>query len=438
MRPLATNQHRIEAALRPTVAEAGAKKDLRRVAYFAAPDRIYARCRGERAGAAAHLDKHPGLVVRGDKVDFAQTVAYIARDDAQSLALKVIAGSFLRSRTGQLCGADFARYAAGFHGGIARGGDMGKQAREESVEDAGERSPWADAGLADQDFAPGLYVVATPLGNAADVTLRALWVLRRVDCVAAEDTRSTAPLLARFGLHRPLVALHRHNEHASCVPLLERLARGERVALVSDAGTPAICDPGAVLVRSALDAGVRVMPIPGPSSLTAALSVAGLHAGNIRFIGFPSQRASERKRQWLAIAASADATALFEAPHRIAATAAELAEALAPARRVVVARELTKKFETVAATSAAELPAVIARMPTRGEYVVLIDAAPAPHSDEVESAQIDPVTARWLAALAAQMPAARAAAIAVKACGLPRAVLYRALLEGGARQSPQD
>ena len=315
---------------------------------------------------------------------------------------------------------------------------MGKQAREESGEDAGERSPWADAGLADQDFVPGLYVVATPLGNAADVTLRALWVLRRVDCIAAEDTRSTAPLLARFGLRQPLVALHRHNEHASCAPLLERLARGERVALVSDAGTPAICDPGAVLVRSAMDAGVRVMPIPGPSSLTAALSVAGLRAGNIRFIGFPSQRASERKRQWLEIAAAADATVLFEAPHRIVATASELAAVLASSRRVVVARELTKKFETVVATSAADLPAVIEGMPTRGEYVVLIDAAPDPQSEETESALVDPVTARWLAALATQMPAARAAAIAVKACGLPRAILYRALLAGGAQPPPVD
>ncbi len=274
--------------------------------------------------------------------------------------------------------------------------------------------------------------MATPLGNAADVTLRALWVLRLADCVAVEDTRTTAPLLARFGIAQRLVALHRHNESERAGAILERLARGERVALVSDAGTPAISDPGALLVRAARAAGVRIIPVPGASSLTAALSVAGVRAGDIRFVGFAPTRTQARQRHWGAIAAADCAVVVFEAPHRMAATAAELAEALEPERPILVARELTKKFETVIATTAAQLPALIGESAPRGEYVLVIDAMPAAAradagDDAREAEQIDPVTLRWLMALAQEMPAPRAAAVASKASGLPRALLYRAL-----------
>jgi 16S rRNA (cytidine1402-2'-O)-methyltransferase len=290
------------------------------------------------------------------------------------------------------------------------------------------RSLWSDAGIAQQEFPPGLYVVATPLGNAADVTLRALWVLRLVDCIAAEDTRTTGPLLARFGIANRLLALHQHNESELAGPILERLARGQRVALVSDAGTPAISDPGAVLVRAALAAGVRVIPVPGASSMTAALSVAGVRAGDIRFVGFAPGRAQARGRQWSALAAAPGAAVIFEAPHRIAATARELSAVLDPGRRIVIARELTKKFESLIETTAAELPAVIGRTPPRGEYVLVVDAAPEPlGAAQPESVEIDAATARWLAVLAAELPAGRAAAIAAKASGLPRAVLYQAL-----------
>jgi 16S rRNA (cytidine1402-2'-O)-methyltransferase len=293
--------------------------------------------------------------------------------------------------------------------------------------------PWREAGIAEQEFAPGLYVVATPLGNAADVTLRALWVLRMADCIAVEDTRTTAPLLARFGIVKRLVALHQHNEAERTGPLLERLARGERVALVSDAGTPAISDPGALLVRAAHAAGVRVIPVPGASSLTAALSVAGVRAGDIRFVGFAPSRTQARRRHWSAIAAAEAAVVVFEAPHRMTATARELAEALEPQRRIVVARELTKKFESIVVTTAAALPAVIAAAPPRGEYVLVIDAVPGRAESAtgdpaaLDAVEIDAVSLRWLLALSAEMPAARAAAIASKASGLPRAVLYRAL-----------
>ncbi|SPE25628.1 putative methyltransferase [Burkholderiales bacterium] len=288
------------------------------------------------------------------------------------------------------------------------------------------QSLWSDVGIAEQEFPPGLYVVATPLGNAADVTLRALWVLRLADCVAAEDTRTTAPLLARYGIAARLVALHQHNEAQASAPILERLARGERVALVSDAGTPAISDPGALLVRAALAAGVRVIPVPGASALTAALSVAGVRAGHIRFVGFAPTRAAARRRHWSSLAADEGATVIFEAPHRMAATARELAAVLNPGRRVIVMRELTKRFESVVPTTAALLPVVIERSPPRGEYVLVVDAL-SEAAEPSPAVEIDAATARWLTVLGEELPAARAAAIAAKASGLPRALLYRAL-----------
>jgi 16S rRNA (cytidine1402-2'-O)-methyltransferase len=290
------------------------------------------------------------------------------------------------------------------------------------------RDPWADSGVAQQDFPAGLYVVATPLGNAADVSLRALWVLSGADAIAAEDTRTTAPLLARYGIESQgrLLALHKHNEARAGEALLQRLARGERIALVSDAGTPAISDPGALLVREVLAAGIKVIAVPGPSSMAAALSVAGITGSPIAFAGFAPAKAQARRRHWEAIGASAGATVVFEAPHRIEATARELAEVLDPRRRVVVARELTKKFESVRATTAAELAACIAAEPQRGEYALVIDAAPAaPEADVTEA--VDATTLRWLQELARELPASRAAAVAARASGLPREVLYRRL-----------
>ena len=155
---------------------------------------------------------------------------------------------------------------------------------------------WTASGLDQQQLPRALYVVATPIGNAADVTLRALWVLRNADCIAAEDTRVTAPLLKRYGISTRLVALHRHNERGATGKILARLSQGERIALVSDAGTPGISDPGAVLVRAALSAGQRVIPIPGASGLTAALSAAGLHATSVCLLGFLPSRVQARRR----------------------------------------------------------------------------------------------------------------------------------------------
>jgi 16S rRNA (cytidine1402-2'-O)-methyltransferase len=264
--------------------------------------------------------------------------------------------------------------------------------------------------------------VATPIGNAADITLRALWVLAHCDLIAAEDTRNTAPLLVRFGIATPLVAVHEHNERASVERIVARLAAGSRIALVTDAGTPAIADPGARLVWAVLDAGHRVVPVPGASSAAAALSVAGLLVSEFRFLGFLPLGAEQRRRVVAEAIIGAEPFVLFEAPHRVRDLLALLAAMLEPARRVVLARELTKRFESLQVLRAEELAAVEAE--ERGEYVVVVDARAEPAED-----RIDAVTQRWLTALAAELPASRVAAIAAKASGVSRAVLYGATLK---------
>ncbi len=275
--------------------------------------------------------------------------------------------------------------------------------------------------VAAQDFPPGsLYVVGMPIGNAADITLRAIWVLSRVDLIAAEDTRVTRPFLTRYGIDTPLLAAHQHNERAMAQQVVERLTRGERIALVTDAGTPGLSDPGALMVRIVLDSGVRVVPVPGPSSAIAALSVAGLATSPFVFVGFVPTGTQQRNRILRTLAAEERAFVLFEAPHRITDLLAQLTTVLEPGRRVVLAREVSKKFETVSAHAASELSSL--RIEERGEYVVLVDAPPAPISGD--AADIDPVVAHWLTVLLEEMPPARAAAIAAKASGQPKQALY--------------
>jgi len=284
------------------------------------------------------------------------------------------------------------------------------------------------AGLAGQELPAGsLYVVGLPIGNAADITLRALWVLARVDAVAAEDTRVTAPLMARFGITTPLVAAHQHNERRVATALLERLQAGQRIALVTDAGTPGVSDPGARIVRAALDARVRVIPVPGPSSTVAAISAAGLAAGHFRQFGFLPTATRERERQLGEVAAERAASVLFEAPHRIRALLDALAARLAPERRVVIARELTKKFESISVHRVAELAGLAVE--ERGEFVVIVDATDLPRIDALDAA-----ARRWLDALLDELPPARAAAVVSQMTGVPRATVYQAALE--ARGAP--
>lgn len=284
------------------------------------------------------------------------------------------------------------------------------------------------AGLAEQDLpARALYVVALPIGNAADITLRALWVLAHVDAIASEDTRVTAPLLARYGIRTPLLAAHQHNERAVAGAIVARLQAGERIAVVTDAGTPGVSDPGALLARAAQDAGLRVVPVPGASSAIAAVSAAGLGGTHFRFVGFLPTGARERAALLREAAASAEATVLFEAPHRIRELLAQLAGLLAPQRRVVLARELTKKFESIGAVAAADLAALAAD--ERGEYVVLIDAA---HGTP---AALDDDARRWLEALLDELTPARAAALVARRTGVTRAAVYEAALALKAQRS---
>lgn len=275
--------------------------------------------------------------------------------------------------------------------------------------------------VAAQDMPAGsLYVVALPIGNAADITLRALWILSNVDAIASEDTRVTRPLLARFGIRTPMIAAHQHNEREMSQQIVARLARDERIALVTDAGTPAVSDPGALIVRAVLDTGRRVIPIPGASSAIAALSASGLSSGPFVFAGFLPGGASERESAVRLLAADGKPFVLFEAPHRIADLASLLSSVLPPERRVVLARELTKKFETISAHTAAGLKEL--RLEERGEYVVVVDRHP-PNA-EIESAETDPQVTRWLVELLKELPPARAASIAAKASGQPRQAIY--------------
>ncbi|MEO8079680.1 MAG: 16S rRNA (cytidine(1402)-2'-O)-methyltransferase [Caldimonas sp.] len=284
---------------------------------------------------------------------------------------------------------------------------------------------------AQQYPAPALYVVATPIGNVADMTLRAVHVLATVDAIACEDTRHSAPLLRHFGINRPLLAVHEHNEREAAVAVIARLARGERVACISDAGTPAVSDPGAALVAAVRDAGYPVIPVPGASSVLAAVSVAGDSIGKgFAFVGFVPARGSERSAT-IASAAGATATqVLFEAPHRITALADALASAC-PRRVVTLCRELTKQFETIATLSARALPGWLGADENRrrGEFVVVLHAEAAAVADAGNAAH-DATLLPLLRAL----PTSQAVALAAEISGAPRNRLYaRALaLKAGA------
>jgi 16S rRNA (cytidine1402-2'-O)-methyltransferase len=272
-------------------------------------------------------------------------------------------------------------------------------------------------------------VLATPLGNLADLSLRAVATLARADAVACEDTRVTAPLLTHLGLHRPLLALHAHNEAEAAGAVLARLARGERVAFVSDAGTPAVSDPGALLVARAAAAGHRVVPVPGPSSALAALSVAGdapAAGGGFRVVGFLPQRGAERDAALADALADAATVVLFESPHRVAALARALAQG-APARRVTVARELTKQFETVATMDAHALPGWLDADANRqrGEFTLVLHAMPRAAADGDE---LPPAALHALRVLMRELPLKQAVALAAEISGAPRNALYRCAL----------
>jgi 16S rRNA (cytidine1402-2'-O)-methyltransferase len=264
-----------------------------------------------------------------------------------------------------------------------------------------------------------LYVVATPIGNMSDISARAREILASVGAVAAEDTRHSGRLLRELGLERPLVSLHEHNERARLAELIGRLRAGESIALVSDAGTPLVSDPGYLLVAAAIEAGIVVTPIPGPSAAIAALSAAGLPCDRFCFEGFLPARAAARRQRLAELAAETRTLVVYEAPHRIAECLVDLVAACGEARRACVARELTKRFETFYRGSLGELAerAKTDADIARGEAVILIEGAP---QAEPGAAELD-VT---LQVLLRHLPPSAAAAAAASLTGVRRNDAY--------------
>jgi len=270
-----------------------------------------------------------------------------------------------------------------------------------------------------------LYVVATPIGNLEDISARTLRVLREVHCIAAEDTRHTGQLLAHFGIQTPMLSLHEHNERDRLEPIVARLREGQAMALVSDAGTPLISDPGFPLVRELRRQGLKIIPVPGPSSLLAALSVAGLPTDRFVFEGFLPAKSSARRERLQVLAREERTVVFLEASHRIAETLADLAATFGGERPAVIARELTKRFEEIHTAPLGELAAWLDADPNRqrGEFVLVTQGAPS-IADEVDTLD----HRRLLAALLAELPMGRAVAVAVKATGLKRKALYELAL----------
>jgi 16S rRNA (cytidine1402-2'-O)-methyltransferase len=229
-----------------------------------------------------------------------------------------------------------------------------------------------------QDLAPGLYLVATPIGNLEDITLRAIRVLKQADLIACEDTRQTLKLLNRYGINTPTISYHEHNEAARAAELVEKLAQGSRIAVVTDAGTPGISDPGFRLVSLAIERGLPVVPIPGPAAFVSALVGAGLPVESFSFRGFLSPKTGARRRELEQVRNSMQTEVFYEAPHRIAATLEDALAVLGPERRIVVARELTKIHEEfLRGTTAQVLDVVQSRGEMKGEIVFMIGPAEA-------------------------------------------------------------
>jgi 16S rRNA (cytidine1402-2'-O)-methyltransferase len=268
---------------------------------------------------------------------------------------------------------------------------------------------------------PGtLHVVATPIGNLGDLSPRALDTLRKVAAICAEDTRHTRQLLSHFGVERPLLALHQHNEDAQAAQLVARLLAGESLALVSDAGTPLVSDPGFRLVRAARAAGVRVSPVPGACAVIAALSVAGLPSDRFVFEGFLPAKAAARRERLSQLRAETRTLMFYESAHRIEEALADMAVVFGGTRRAVIARELTKLFETVLDGALAELHLRVSTEADqrKGEFVVIVEGAGEDADAKVAEGQ------RLYAKLSEYLKPSQAAKLAAELSGAPRKALY--------------
>jgi len=270
---------------------------------------------------------------------------------------------------------------------------------------------------------PGsLFVVATPIGNLKDISQRAIETLSQVDGIAAEDTRHSARLLEHYGITTPMVSLHEHNEASQAPKLVQRMLAGESLALISDAGTPLVSDPGLGLVRLAREAGLAVSPVPGASAAIAALSASGLPSDRFVFEGFLPAKSGARRKRLEVLAAETRTLIFYESPHRIVDSLADLAEVLGAERRAVVARELTKRFETVHGDSLAALSRWVVDDPDqqKGEFVVMVHGA-----EQADSHELDEQARHTIAALLEELSLKQAVSLAVKITGLKKNAVYQ-------------
>jgi 16S rRNA (cytidine1402-2'-O)-methyltransferase len=271
-----------------------------------------------------------------------------------------------------------------------------------------------------------LYVVATPIGNLGDMTLRGLEMLKMVDVIAAEDTRHTSGLLSHFGISKKLIAVHEHNEHQSAEKLLIHLKAGENIALVTDAGTPGISDPGALVVGFVREAGVKVVPIPGVSAVIAALSASGITQNGFLFYGFLPASGAARRKALENLKSHTVTLVFYEAPHRIVECIEDLANVLGVERRLTFARELTKTFETIYTCAAGEASAWLQANPNqqRGEFVLLVEAVAMKEVEEVPEE-----TVRVLKLLLIDLPLKQAVKLAVDITHVKKNLLYEYALK---------
>lgn len=270
-----------------------------------------------------------------------------------------------------------------------------------------------------------LYIVAMPIGNRGDITERAKQVLSAVDLIAVEDTRHSRPLLQMLAITTPLLALHEHNEQKLVGRLVDQLTAGDTIALISDAGTPLISDPGFPLVRACQQAGIRVIPIPGPSALICALSAAGLPTDRFLFAGFPARSGPARREQFRHLKDEGMTLIFYESSHRIVNSLVDMAAVFGEDRPAVIARELTKLHETILSQSLGSLVQLLSQDPNqqKGEFVVLVAGA------IQDQEAIDPDTQRILEILLEEMPTKKAATLAAKITGIKKNRLYQKALE---------
>ncbi|HAF01093.1 MAG TPA: 16S rRNA (cytidine(1402)-2'-O)-methyltransferase [Methylophilaceae bacterium] len=271
-----------------------------------------------------------------------------------------------------------------------------------------------------------LYVVATPIGNLADITLRAIETFKHVDAIAAEDTRHSAGLLSSLGISKKLVAVHEHNEQQSAQILLQRLQAGENIALISDAGTPGISDPGAVVVDVLRHHGVKVVPVPGACAVIAALSASGITENGFMFVGFLPASGAQRRKQLEVLKMQTTTLVFYEAPHRILECVEDLLQILGGRRRITIARELTKTFETFHRCPLSEAMHWLESDSNqqRGEFVLLVEAEPSK-----ESNLINEESERVLRLLLAELPLKQAVKLAVEITGQKKNELYELALK---------